>query len=126
MPTREDWEYLAKVVPEPGDGDVVVRIKYISLDPAMRGWVRDMPSYIPPVGIGEVMRALAVGRVVATNAPELAVGDHVVGMLGVQEYAVVDGAGVTKVDPSLGAAAAVPERARDARDDRLLRAARHR
>jgi NADPH-dependent curcumin reductase CurA len=100
MPKREDWEYAEEPVAQPADGEVVVRVLYISLDPAMRGWIRDMPSYIPPVGIGEVMRALAVGRVVASNAPELAVGDHVSGVLGVQEYAVVPAAGLFKVDPS--------------------------
>jgi NADPH-dependent curcumin reductase CurA len=57
-------------------------------------------SYVPPVGIGEVMRAGAVGRVVASNAPDIAVGDHVVGILGVQEYAVAKARQLTKVDPS--------------------------
>jgi NADPH-dependent curcumin reductase CurA len=67
----------------------------------MRGWCNEGRSYIPPVRIGEVMRALAAGEVVASNHPDLAVGDHVTGLLGVQEYAVVNGAGVIKVDTSL-------------------------
>src|SRR5438067_1378195 len=68
----------------------------------MRGWMRaDVNSYIPPVGIGEVMRALAAGRVVASNHSSLAVGDHVTGLFGVQEYIVVSGDAVQKVDTSL-------------------------
>jgi len=58
-------------------------------------------SYVPPVGIGEVMRAGALGRVIASNDPGVAVGDHVVGVLGVQEYAVAKGKSLTKVDPRL-------------------------
>jgi NADPH-dependent curcumin reductase CurA len=77
-------------------------VLYISLDPAMRGWMNDSKaSYIPPVGLGEVMRALAVGRVVASEHAGFAVGDHVTGLLGAQEYALSDGAGLMKVDPRL-------------------------
>jgi NADPH-dependent curcumin reductase CurA len=101
MLKSSDWEYAEEAVPEPGEGEVLVKILYISLDPAMRGWCNEGRSYIPPVRIGEVMRALAAGEVVASNHPDLAVGDHVTGLLGVQEYAVVNGAGVIKVDTSL-------------------------
>jgi NADPH-dependent curcumin reductase len=101
LPKPSDWNYLAEAVPEPGDGEVLVKVRYISLDPAMRGWMNDGRSYIPPVGIGEVMRALAAGEVVASNHPDLAVGDHVTGLLGVQEYAIANGAAVMKVDASL-------------------------
>jgi hypothetical protein len=101
LPDRTTWDYVEEPVAEPGDGEVCVRILYISLDPAMRGWVTDVPSYIPPVGIGEVMRATAVGRVVASNDASIAVGDHVSGLLGVQEYATVPAAAVQKVDPSI-------------------------
>jgi NADPH-dependent curcumin reductase CurA len=77
-------------------------VLYISLDPAMRGWMNDSKaSYIPPVGLGEVMRALAVGRVVASEHAGFAVGDHVTGLLGAQEYALSDGNGLMKVDPQL-------------------------
>lgn len=101
MPKRGDWSYVEEPVRDPGEGEVQVKVLYISLDPAMRGWVSDRRSYVPPVGIGEVMRALAVGRVVATKSPKLAVGDYVSGGLGVQEYAVADGKGVFKVDPRI-------------------------
>jgi NADPH-dependent curcumin reductase CurA len=101
MVKRSDFDYTEAPVGQPGDGEVLVKILYISLDPAMRGWMREGKSYIPPVGIGEVMRAGAVGRVLASNDPTVAVGDHVVGVLGVQEYAVADGKALTKVDPGL-------------------------
>jgi NADPH-dependent curcumin reductase len=99
MAQRSDFAYTQSPVAEPRDGEVLVKVLYISLDPAMRGWMNEGKSYIPPVGIGEVMRAGAVGRVIASNDPKIAVGDHVVGSLGVQEYAVAKGNQLTKVDP---------------------------
>jgi len=102
MPDRSNWDYTEEPVPEPGDGEVVVKVLYISLDPAMRGWMNEGRSYVPPVGIGEVMRAIAVGQVIATKHADFAEGDHVTGLFGVQEYAVLDGAGLTKFDPGLG------------------------
>ena len=74
------------------------RSLYISLDPAMRGWMTEGRSYIPPVQIGEVMRAGTVGEVVESKGQKLAAGDHVSGWLGVQEYAVCDENAVFKVD----------------------------
>ncbi len=76
-----------------------MRVQYISLDPAMRGWMNEGKSYVPPVGIGEVMRAGAVGEVVASNHAKFPLGSHVVGMFGVQEYALSNGKGVNLVDP---------------------------
>jgi hypothetical protein len=101
MVQRSDFEYAEAPVAEPGEGEVLVKILYISLDPAMRGWMNEGKSYVPPVGIGEVMRAGAVGRVITSCDPNVAVGDHVVGVLGVQEYAVAKGRGLTRVDPKL-------------------------
>ena len=101
MVTRGDFEYSQAPVVEPGDGEVLVKILYISLDPAMRGWMNEGKSYIPPVGIGEVMRAGAVGRVITSRDPNVTVGDHVVGTLGVQEYAVAKGKQLTRVDSRL-------------------------
>ena len=98
LPTRENWEFSEELAGEPGPDEVLVRVLYISLDPAMRGWMNDTRSYIPPVGIGEVMRALATGQVLASRHPGFAAGDYVSGALGVQEYAVVHGAGLTAVD----------------------------
>ncbi|HSZ14103.1 MAG TPA: NADP-dependent oxidoreductase [Solirubrobacteraceae bacterium] len=96
-----DWTYTEEPVPEPGDGEVLVKVQYVSLDPAMRGWMNEGRSYIPPVGIGEVMRAFAVGEVIASNDPDVPVGSHVGGLLGAQAYSAVNGKGVFKVDPSL-------------------------
>ncbi len=96
-----DWNPTSEPVRAPNEGEVVIQVLYLSLDPAMRGWMTDKPSYIPPVGIGEVMRALAVGKVTASKNPKFAVGEHVTGLLGVQNYAYSDGKGLTKVDPKL-------------------------
>ena len=97
-PKPSDWKYGSQPVGEPKDGEVLLKVLYVSLDPAMRGWMNDAKSYIAPVAIGEVMRALAIGEVVESKHPNFAKGDHVSGLLGVQEYAVVAGAQVNKVD----------------------------
>src|SRR5438105_9858265 len=101
LPKRSDWKYVEEPVNDPGPGQILIKVLYISLDPAMRGWMNDGKSYVPPVGIGEVMRAFALGRVTASQNAGYAVGDHVVGILGVQEYALSDGKGLHKVDPKL-------------------------
>jgi NADPH-dependent curcumin reductase CurA len=101
LPKRSDWSYTEEPVSDPGPGQVLVKNLYISLDPAMRGWMNEGRSYIEPVKIGEVMRAGAVGRVIASQNPSFKTGEHVFGMLGMQEYATSDGKGLTKVDPSL-------------------------
>jgi NADPH-dependent curcumin reductase CurA len=99
MPKSSDWTYAAEPVGEPKEGELLVQVLYISLDPAMRMWINDVRSYMPPVGIGEVMRALGLGIVTASRNPRFEVGDHVSGLFGVQEYALTDGKGVTKIDP---------------------------
>jgi NADPH-dependent curcumin reductase len=101
MPKRDDWKCTESPIPEPRDGEFVAKILYISLDPAMRGWMREGKSYIPPVAIGDVMRALALGRVIASKAASFSVGEYVYGPFGMQEYAASNGAGVSKVDPTL-------------------------
>jgi NADPH-dependent curcumin reductase CurA len=101
LPKRTDWEFVTAPVPEPGPGEVLVKSLYLSLDPAMRGWMNEGRSYIPPVAIGEVMRAGGIGRVLASNDPGIAVGDHVTGTLGIQEYAVLKGSQLTRIDPSV-------------------------
>jgi len=101
VPDESNWELTSEPVPDPGDGQVTVKILMLSLDPAMRGWMTDVPSYLPPVEIGDVMRAGALGQVIASRHPDYSEGDHVVGVLGAQEYAVADGAGLTKVDANL-------------------------
>lgn len=101
LPKRSDWQTTEEPVREPADGEIVVKVLYLSLDPAMRGWMNEGKSYIPPVGIGEVMRAGGVGRVIASKDSSRAVGDHVYGTLGIQEYAVLKANAVTKVDPKI-------------------------
>ena len=101
LPTDSVWQRTEEPLPEPAEGQFLVKVLYLSLDPAMRGWMNDGKSYVPPVGIGEVMRAGAVGRVIASRHPKFAVGEHVVSTFGVQEYALSDGRAVTKVDPNL-------------------------
>ena len=101
LPKPSDWRYTEEPVPEPGDGEVLVKVLLISLDPAMRGWMNDVRSYIPPVGVGEVMRALAAGEVISSNDPALSPGDLVTGLLGVQRYAVAPAGALMKVDTSL-------------------------
>ena len=99
LPKATDFKFGEEPVPEPADGELLVKLEYISLEPAMRGWMNDTKSYIPPIGIGELMRAIAIGKVVVSKHPGFAVGDSVAGLFGVQEYAVTDGKGVMKVPP---------------------------
>jgi NADPH-dependent curcumin reductase CurA len=101
LPTHADWTFTTEPVPQPADGQALVQNHYISLDPAMRGWMNDRRSYIRPVAIGDVMRALAVGKVVESRNPAFAAGDYVSGAFGVQEYALTDGAAVFKIDPNI-------------------------
>ncbi len=101
LPRPADWSLTTEEVPDPAEGQFVVEVSHISVDPAMRGWMNATASYIPPVEIGAVMRAGAVGRVTASAHPGFAVGDEVSGTFGVQEYAVSDGRGVIKIDTSL-------------------------
>jgi NADPH-dependent curcumin reductase CurA len=101
MVKRSDFEFITVPAGEPGPGEVLVRVLYLSLDPAMRGWMNAGKSYIAPVGLGEVMRAGGIGRVVKSNDPSLAAGDLVVGMTGIQDYVVSKAAGLTKVEPRL-------------------------
>ncbi len=95
------WQHTEEAVPEPGAGQFVVRISHLSIDPAMRGWIEEGRSYAPPVGLGEVMRAIAAGEVVASRHDGFAIGEHVTGIFGVQEYAVSDGCGVLTVEPAV-------------------------
>lgn len=101
LPKRSDFDLVSEALPEPGEGQFVVRNAYISLDPAMRGWMNEGKSYVPPVGIGEVMRAYAAGEVVASKHAKFPVGSHAAGVFGVQEYALSDGKGARVVDTAL-------------------------
>lgn len=85
----DTFELNEQPVPALGDGEALVRVDWISLDPTNRIWINDTPTYLPPVGIGEVMRAAGMGEVVASNNPNYTVGQTVQGLLGWQDYAVV-------------------------------------
>lgn len=102
LPTATTWAHTSEPIPEPGDGEFRVEVAYASVDPAMRGWLNDGPSYVPPVGIGEVMRAHAAGRITASRHPDYAVGELVTGLFGIQEHAISDGRGIVRVDPAVG------------------------
>ncbi|NHZ38444.1 NADP-dependent oxidoreductase [Massilia rubra] len=86
MPKRSDWEQISEPVREINEGEIVVKVLYLSLDPAMRGWMNEGKSYIRPVAIGETMRAGGVGVIVASKSDKFAVGDTVSGGTGVQQY----------------------------------------
>ena len=90
-----DFEWHEGQVPVPGEGEVLVRNIYISIDPTNRGWVGEQATYLPPVGIGDVMRGGTVGVVERSNNPAFPEGAHVQGLLGWQDYALSDGQGLT-------------------------------
>ncbi len=106
-PTRENWRFTTEPVGEPGEGEVLVKSLYLSLDPAMRGWMNEGRSYIAPVAIDDVMRAGGVGVVIASRDPAFAEGQHVSGQLGIQQYRRFDAQEVAsgalqKIDPAKG------------------------
>ena len=107
LPTRNDWSFTTEPVAEPAPGGVLIKTLALSLDPAMRGWMNEGKSYIPPVGLGEVMRAGGIGVVLASKNDTFAVGDQVSAGLGVQEYCSIAAAdikrnGLFKIDTRLG------------------------
>jgi len=89
MISEANWKLQETPVPPLADGEALVQTLYLSCDPTQRGWMEDRPSYMPPVGLGEVMRAGSIGRVVESRSPQLAAGDLVEGMAGWQQYSVV-------------------------------------
>jgi len=91
LPSDEIWDFVTETLREPANGEFVAKILYISLDPAMRVWMNSGDTYVPSIRIGDVMRASVVARVVKSRHPGHAVGSHVMGRLGVQEFAYSDG-----------------------------------
>ena len=107
LPTAANWQFTDEPVAQPAEGGMLVKTLALSLDPAMRGWMNEGKSYIPPVGIGEVMRAGGIGVVMASCNAAFAVGDHVTGSPGVQEYCLVPAdeikrSGWARIDLRLG------------------------
>ena len=101
LPDDSTWSLQEVDLPELGDGEVLVEVDHLSLDPAMRGWLNDVRSYVPPVQIGAVMRASGTGTVIASRADALPVGTAVTGLLGVTEHAVVEARHLTPIDTDL-------------------------
>lgn len=104
LPKTSDWQVSDEPAGNPADGEFLVRVEYLSVDPAMRTWMNAGRSYVPPVEIGEVMRAGGIGRVIDSRHRDFAIGDHVYGTFGVQRYAVSDGREITRVDTALAPA----------------------
>ena len=100
MVKESDFQRSEAPVSAPGPGEVLVRNLYLAFEPAMRGWMEDRESYIPPVGLGEVMRGMTVGEVVASQRDGFAAGDLVSGMGGWQDYWTA-GAGLQKLPPGV-------------------------
>jgi NADPH-dependent curcumin reductase CurA len=101
IPQPEHFALEAGPVPEPGPGEFLIRNHYLSVDPAQRGYVNDENNYAPPVAIGAVMRAMAVGRVIASRAEGVKVGEYYYGWFGWQDYCVASPAAILrKVDPA--------------------------
>lgn len=101
-PKESDFNVVEKPVPAPGSGQILIRIIYLSLDPYMRGMMSGKESYVRPLQIGDVMVGGTVGKVVQSNHPDYIKGNIVEGMLGWQEYALSDGQGLRKIDPTIG------------------------
>jgi len=96
IPQADNFEIVAASVPEIADKQFLIRNEYLSVEPAMRGWVSAVANYSIPVGLGEVMRAFSAGKIVASRHPNYQEGDAVMGMLGWQEYAISDGSTITR------------------------------
>ncbi len=99
-PDNNTWKLQETAIPDIQDGEVLIQNHYISLDPAMRGWINDSKSYIEPVQLGDVMRAGAIGKVIKSNNPRFEVGQTVSGWSGVQQYTVSDGNAIYVIDDS--------------------------
>ena len=98
----DTFELQNNLIPELKDGEILIQNHYISLDPAMRGWMADVKSYIPPVAINDVMRSGSIGKVIkVNNHPTFKVGDCLTGWGGVQQYIVTNGENYYKVDDTL-------------------------
>lgn len=101
-----DLRYVETDMPVAGAGEALVKIQYIAVEPAMRGWMEDRSSYLAPLEIGDLMRAFGVGEIVESNNPKFPAGMRVAGMFGMQAYAVADGKSfpLTPVDETIDSA----------------------
>lgn len=100
-PDSDTWKVVNNPIPTVEEGQILIKQHYISLDPAMRGWMNNAKSYIAPMELGSVMRAGSVGEIIASKNDKFQVGDFVAGTGGVQQYTATDGKGYYTVDPKL-------------------------
>ena len=101
-PVKEDFNLVKETIPEISDGEILVRNHFISLDPAQRGWMSDAPSYMPPIPLGDSVRASAVGKVVQSKNPNFETGQWVLGLNAIEEYSrVAEGGFTAPIDTSL-------------------------
>ena len=104
--TEDVFNIVTQDIPTPAEGEVLVKLSHLSLDPAMRGWMSpDENSYIPPVKLGDTMRASGIGEVVESNNEKFPVGSRVMGLMGLTEYAISDGNGLNMIPKELPAEA---------------------
>src|SRR5215470_440754 len=89
--SRDDFELTTTPVPDLSQGQALARIRYLSIDPTMRIWMADIPQYMPPVAIGEVMRSFGLAEVLESRNSDFKKGDKLIGFTGLQEYIMVDG-----------------------------------
>jgi NADPH-dependent curcumin reductase CurA len=102
LPVAADFALVDTAIPVPGPGELVIRNHYASLDPAIRGWMDDAPSYMPPIALGDPVRATTIGRVHASSVPDFAPCDWVMGLNAIEDYSVAKLGGFTsKIDPAL-------------------------
>jgi NADPH-dependent curcumin reductase CurA len=101
LPVAEEFALVESPIPLPGPGETLVRNLYVSLDPAIRGWLDDKPSYMPPIALGAPVRASTIGRIAASNNPDFAVGDWAMGLNAIEDYSIGQGGFMMKIDPTV-------------------------
>lgn len=101
LPTADTWQFTHDALPDPQEGEISIKTHYVSVDPAMKGWITDKKSYIEPVKPGEVMRGFGVAEVIASRSDYYQVGDFCTGFTGIQTHATLNGRMLRKIDPSL-------------------------
>ena len=96
-----DFKLVETALPDPGPGEMLIRIRWLGFDPAQKGWMENIADYVAPMAIGDVMRGSGIGEVVASNGGRFAVGDMVFGTTGWTEYLISDGRDLNKVETDL-------------------------
>ncbi len=102
MAKQSDFAIKEEAVREISDGEILIAIKFLSLDPALRGWMNEGTTYIKGVELGTVMRCFGAGEIIQSNHPDYNVGEHVSGLLGAQQFSISDGKGLSKCDLGVG------------------------